>query len=73
MKYKIEPEELSYVIYRKRNLFTRWEKVARSVPPFDTWGMKTISSDDFEELRSRVQMYLKEIKEMDKIFVGKHK
>lgn len=73
MKYKIEPEDLSYVIYRKRGLFSKWERVGRTVPLFDIWSMKAISSKDFKEIRKRVSRHLKEIKEMDKILVGKHK
>jgi len=73
MKYKIEPEDLSYVIYRKRNIFSRWERVARTIPLFDVWAMKTISSKDFKEIRKRVLIQLREIKEMDKILIGKYK
>lgn len=73
MKYKIEPKGLAYTFYRKRNIFSKWEKIGQTIPLFDCWSMKEISSKDFNELRKRALLHLKEIKEMDKILVGKHK
>jgi hypothetical protein len=73
MIYKIEPDGLSYVIYRKRGIFSRWEKIARTMPTFDEFSMKQISTKDFDELRLRSLRHLADIKEMDKILIRKFK
>lgn len=73
MRYKIEPDGLSYGIYRKRGIFSPWEKVGLTVPLFNTFAMKEISTKDFDELRVRVLRHLADIKEMDKILIRKSK
>lgn len=73
MRYKIEPDGLSYVIYRKRNIFKHWEKIARTEPLFNEFSMKKISTKDFDELRVRALRHLYDIKEMDKILIRKFK
>lgn len=73
MKYRVEPNGLSYEIYRKRGIFKPWKKVARTVPLFDEFSMKGISTKDFDELRVRALRHLADIKEMDKILVRKFK
>lgn len=71
MKYKIEPEGLSYTIYRKRRWYSKWDNIARTSPFFKEWDMRDIEPKDFLELRNRALGHLDQIKEMDKILVNK--
>jgi len=73
MRYKIEPNGLSYEIYRKRGIFKPWEKITRTMPLFNEFSMKEISTKDFDELRVRALRHLADIKEMDKILIRKFK
>ena len=71
MKYKIEPSQLSFEIYRKKSMFSKWEQVARVSPLFSEWKTEKVTKAMFSAHRKNAIRVLDEVKQMDKIF-GKY-
>jgi len=72
MKYKIEADGLSYRIYRRKNIFEKWNLAAVKLPLFDDRSIRDIPMTEYSKHRNDTLKVLKTIKQMDKILLDKN-